>query len=111
MEEKPQQTQPPVLVQLFLCEFTQVNPLLQETVHPEEKSKTEELGAVQPKNAAEEQKNKKLTAAEAAQFINKDHSDLNMVVAIRVRPLAPKEISNAELAILSIEDKLLVLQV
>jgi hypothetical protein len=52
---------------------------------------------------------KKVTAIEAQEFLDKDHSDSNMVVAIRVRPLSQREISNMEFSILSIEDKLMVL--
>jgi hypothetical protein len=58
----------------------------------------------------EETKSKKLTAVEAEAFLKQDQSDLNMVVAIRVRPMSQKELSSLEFDILSIEDKLLVLR-
>lgn len=45
---------------------------------------------------------------EAEKFIDEDHSDANMVVAIRVRPISVKEISSGDFETITIEDKLLV---
>jgi len=61
-----------------------------------------------PKVFTEEAKSKKFTMQEAEQFLEKDHSDSNMVVAIRVRPLATREIGLGDFETVSIEDKLLV---
>ena len=44
----------------------------------------------------------------AKKFLKKDHSDSNMMVAIRIRPLDNKEKSNKEFEIIRAEDKLLV---
>ena len=44
----------------------------------------------------------------AEKFLKEDHSDTNMLVAIRIRPLNQKEISNNEMDIIRSEDKLLV---
>lgn len=63
------------------------------------------------KVAVEDEKTKRQAAIEAEQFLNIDHSDSNMVVAIRARPLSQREASNMELYILSIEDKLMVLEI
>lgn len=46
----------------------------------------------------------------AEKFLNKDHSDSNMLVAIRIRPLNSKEVANNEMDIIRTEDKLLVRQ-
>lgn len=40
--------------------------------------------------------------------MRKDHSDTNMLVAIRIWPLSEKEIANKEIDILSADDKLLI---
>jgi hypothetical protein len=45
----------------------------------------------------------------AEKFIKEDHSDTNMLVAIRIRPLNQKEVSNNEMDIIRSEDKLLVI--
>ncbi len=45
---------------------------------------------------------------EAKKFLKKDHSDSNMLVAIRIRPMDAKEKANKELEIIRTEDKLLV---
>jgi len=45
---------------------------------------------------------------EGERFIDEDHSDSNMVVAIRVRPISTKETSNGDFETITIEDKLLV---
>jgi len=42
-------------------------------------------------------------------FIKKDHFDSNMLVAIRLRPLSPRELMYNDFEILSVEDKLIVL--
>jgi len=42
------------------------------------------------------------------QFIKKDHFDTNMLVAIRIRPMATKELFVNDFEILSVEDKLIV---
>jgi hypothetical protein len=44
----------------------------------------------------------------AEKFLKDDHSDSNMLVAIRIRPLNQKEVSNNEMDIIRSEDKLLV---
>ena len=44
----------------------------------------------------------------AKKFLKKDHSDSNMMVAIRIRPLDNKEKANKEFEIIRTEDKLLV---
>ena len=44
----------------------------------------------------------------AEKFLKDDHSDSNMLVAIRIRPLNPKEVSINEKDIIRSEDKLLV---
>lgn len=44
----------------------------------------------------------------AKKFLKKDHSDSNMMVAIRIRPLDNKEKANKEFEIIRAEDKLLV---
>ena len=41
-------------------------------------------------------------------FIKKDHFDSNMLVAIRLRPLSPRELMYNDFEILSVEDKLIV---
>ena len=82
-----------------------------EMIKPDEKASLFETSnsALSPsKIPAEELKSKKHTIMDAEQFIDKDHSDSNMLVAIRLRPLASKEISNEDFEIISIEDKLLV---
>lgn len=53
-------------------------------------------------------KSSKKAAMEAEKFIDADHSDSNMVVAIRVRPISAKEISSGDFETITIEDKLLV---
>jgi hypothetical protein len=50
----------------------------------------------------------KSKAAGAKKFLNKDHHDSNMIVAIRIRPLNQREIENHENLIIRAEDKLLV---
>lgn len=50
----------------------------------------------------------KLKKKAAEHFIDQDHSDSNMVVAIRVRPISSKELSNGDFDTIAIEDKLLV---
>ena len=45
----------------------------------------------------------------AEKFLKEDHSDTNMLVAIRIRPLNQKEIQNNETDIIRSEDKLLVI--
>lgn len=47
-------------------------------------------------------------AKDAESFLRKEHSDTNMLVAIWIWPLSEKEISNWEMDILSVEDKLLI---
>lgn len=47
-------------------------------------------------------------AKNAKKFLSKDHSDSNMLVAIRIRPMDPKEKFNKELEIIRTDDKLLV---
>jgi len=44
----------------------------------------------------------------AEKFLKEDHTDSNMLVAIRIRPLNQKEIQNNEIDIIRSEDKLLV---
>lgn len=44
----------------------------------------------------------------AEKFLKDDHSDTNMLVAIRIRPLNPREVSINEKDIIRSEDKLLV---
>ena len=44
----------------------------------------------------------------AEKFLMDDHSDSNMLVAIRIRPLNPREVSINEKDIIRSEDKLLV---
>jgi hypothetical protein len=44
----------------------------------------------------------------AKKFLKKDHTDQNMLVAIRIRPLNGQEISRNEQEIIRAEDKLLV---
>lgn len=44
----------------------------------------------------------------AKKILKKDHSDSNMMVAIRIRPLDNKEKANKEFEIIRTEDKLLV---
>lgn len=44
----------------------------------------------------------------AKKFLNKDHSDSNMLVAIRIRPMNQNEKIAKELEIIRTEDKLLV---
>ena len=44
----------------------------------------------------------------AKKFLKKDHSDSNMMVAIRIRPLDNKEKANKEFEIIRTEDNLLV---
>ena len=44
----------------------------------------------------------------ALDFIEEDHSDSSMVVAIRIRPLSQKEIAINDFEIVTIQDKLLV---
>lgn len=55
-------------------------------------------------------KNKKRGAQHGKDFLKKDHSDKNMLVTIRVRPLSQQEISNKSLDIISVEDKLLIIR-
>ncbi|CDW74177.1 kinesin heavy chain [Stylonychia lemnae] len=43
----------------------------------------------------------------AEKFLQKDHTDSNMLVAIRIRPLSQKEIANSDKDIIRSEDKLL----
>ena len=57
-----------------------------------------------PKPGIKKPNNKK----KAEKFIKEDHSDTNMLVAIRIRPLNQKEIGNKEQDIIRSEDKLLV---
>lgn len=103
MEGQPNNEQPPIVVNQTVQNAIVASPL------PEEKKQIEmPLSSPPEKLAEEEEKNKKLIAVDPEQFLNNDHSDSNMVVAIRVRPLSPKEISNMEYSILSIEDKLMV---
>lgn len=45
---------------------------------------------------------------DAKKFLRKDHSDQNMLVAIRIRPLNGQEITRGEQEIIRAEDKLLV---
>lgn len=45
---------------------------------------------------------------DAKKFLKKDHSDHNMVVAIRIRPLNTQEVLRGEQEIIRTEDKLLV---
>lgn len=56
----------------------------------------------------ENPKNKK---KKAEKFLKKDHTDSNMLVAIRIRPLSQKEIQSNEKDIIRSEDKLLVISV
>ena len=49
-------------------------------------------------------KNKK----DARKFLKKDHTDENMLVAIRIRPLNQREVDNNDKEIIRTEDKLLV---
>jgi hypothetical protein len=49
-------------------------------------------------------KNKK----DAKKFLKKDHSDQNMLVAIRIRPLSQREVALGDQEIVRTEDKLLV---
>ena len=44
----------------------------------------------------------------AEKFLKDDHSDTNMLVAVRIRPLNPREVSINEKDIIRSEDKLLV---
>jgi hypothetical protein len=101
MEGQPNIEQPPTVVNQVVQNAPVASPA------PEEKKQIEMPLSSPPDKLAEEE-NKKLIAADPEQFLNKDHSDSNMVVAIRVRPLSQKEISNMEYSILSIEDKLMV---
>jgi hypothetical protein len=48
---------------------------------------------------------------EGEKFIDEDHSDSNMVVAIRVRPISVKEVSNGDFETITIQDKLLVISI
>lgn len=43
-------------------------------------------------------------------FIKSDHSDKNMLVTIRVRPLSEQEIASKTLDIVAVEDKLLIVR-
>jgi hypothetical protein len=52
---------------------------------------------------------KQITKKKAEKFIKEDHSDTNMLVAIRIRPLNQKEVGNNEMDIIRSEDKLLVI--
>jgi hypothetical protein len=47
-------------------------------------------------------------AKKAIEFIEEDHSDSSMVVAIRIRPLSAKELGMNDFEIVTIQDKLLV---
>lgn len=53
-------------------------------------------------------KNKK--NKEAKEFLDKDHSDKNMLVTIRVRPLSEQEVANKIMSIVAVEDKLLIVR-
>lgn len=55
-------------------------------------------------------RNKKKAAETGKRFINKDHSDRNMLVTIRVRPLWKEEIENKIFNIVTVEDKLLIVR-
>ena len=46
--------------------------------------------------------------AAGKKFLKKDHSDSNMLVAIRIRPLDKREKGQKDFEIISTEDKLLV---
>ena len=52
---------------------------------------------------------KKPTKKKAEKFIKEDHTDSNMMVAIRIRPLAQKEVLVNDLDSIRSEDKLLVI--
>ena len=51
---------------------------------------------------------KKPLKKKAEKFIKEDHTDSNMLVAIRIRPLAQREVQVNDLDIIRTEDKLLV---
>ena len=55
-------------------------------------------------------KQRKKAAQNGKNFIKKDHSDKNMLVTIRVRPLWQSEINNKVLDIITAEDKLLIVR-
>lgn len=52
---------------------------------------------------------KKAGKKKAEKFIKEDHSDTNMLVSIRIRPLNQKEIQVNDIDIIRSEDKLLVI--
>jgi kinesin family protein 18/19 len=54
--------------------------------------------------------NNKRKAKESKDFLHTDHSDKNMLVTIRVRPLSEQEISNKIMSVISVEDKLLIVR-
>ena len=56
------------------------------------------------------QRPKKKAAKNGKKFISKDHSDKNMLVTIRVRPLSEQEKSLKIFDIVSVEDKLLIVR-
>jgi len=52
--------------------------------------------------------NGKKQKKKAEKFLKEDHTDSNMLVAIRIRPLSQKEVVNQDKDIIRAEDKLLV---
>jgi len=53
---------------------------------------------------------KRKAAENGKKFIHKDHSDRNMLVTIRVRPLFKEEKDSKILNIVTVEDKLLIVR-
>jgi hypothetical protein len=45
---------------------------------------------------------------QAKNFLQKDHGDSNMIVAVRVRPLNSKEINKEDMDIISVQEKMIV---
>ena len=59
-------------------------------------------------NPKKRRRRKGKEAVKAKKFLKRNHSDANMLVAIRIRPMAVKEVAAKDLDIISAEDKLLI---